>query len=406
MAKRNPTAEMADRALQRLQQLRSENSEYPIELEKLLSALTSDAAARAAIAKNTRFKGATVRSHATRLDAPVVLRGDEDRLATSQQLFDYTCRSCPSGGPPWNAVELAKLVPAALRTSFQDALRRRGASSGLLIAFSNEVWIAQRLVVALQRHFDVPEARPIRLAVLAQRAGLLLERDQAKLKKAAATPYFMQHVLAVTDKSLDTLVTIKERAEDLLQSPDTLPMLLAAAQTEKKRLVPISDVMKKASPAIRPLLSEFLTRQLPDGELPGNVAAIKEGTSFKLFLLENLLPSSLRSRLLRSPADGCGAPVAHLRPKPRDDDFATKFAEAFRRLDAQHGSYNQVSLRQLRDALSEWNREQFDMELHKLRLAGAFYLSGVQDRGGISPEDQVAGIREAGLLRVYVSRKH
>ena len=84
MAKRNPTAELAAQALQRLEQLRAENIEYPISLDKLLSSVTSDPAASAASARSSTFKAVIVRSRAQSGDAPVASRGDEPRRAGRQ----------------------------------------------------------------------------------------------------------------------------------------------------------------------------------------------------------------------------------------------------------------------------------------------------------------------------------
>jgi hypothetical protein len=73
-------------------------------------------------------------------------------------------------------------------------------------------------------------------------------------------------------------------------------------------------------------------------------------------------------------------------------------------LDAASGSHNQVGLRSLRIALPAWERSAFDARLARLRQAGEYTLSGMQNRGGVSVEEQEAGIREGGVLRIYLSR--
>jgi hypothetical protein len=84
--------------------------------------------------------------------------------------------------------------------------------------------------------------------------------------------------------------------------------------------------------------------------------------------------------------------------------FAPQLAQAFERLDRESGGHNQVSLRHLRTALPNWERAAFDSRLSRLRQAGDYTLSGMQNRGGVSAEDQEAGIREGGVLRIYLSR--
>ena len=49
-------------------------------------------------------------------------------------------------------------------------------------------------------------------------------------------------------------------------------------------------------------------------------------------------------------------------------------------------------------------RDQFDRELQDLRRAGRYTLSAAEGRGGITPEEREAGIREEGSLLLFVSR--
>jgi hypothetical protein len=85
--------------------------------------------------------------------------------------------------------------------------------------------------------------------------------------------------------------------------------------------------------------------------------------------------------------------------------FSGAFDAAFARLDRQRGSHNFVNLVELRQALPEFPRAAFDEGLHRLRRDGKYGLSAAESIHGIRPEEQEAGIREAGALLLFVSRK-
>jgi hypothetical protein len=104
------------------------------------------------------------------------------------------------------------------------------------------------------------------------------------------------------------------------------------------------------------------------------------------------------------PAEQSLAPAASEPARARPTDGVPSLEEAFERLDRQGGGHNFVSLVDLRRA---WpvDRELFEAELRRQRLAGRFSLSAAEGRHGISPEEQDAGILEDGALLLYVSRK-
>ncbi len=87
------------------------------------------------------------------------------------------------------------------------------------------------------------------------------------------------------------------------------------------------------------------------------------------------------------------------------DDFASRFAAAFDRLDAARGGHNFVSLVDLRAALADVSREAFDAGLNRLRAASAFTLSAAEGRHGITPAERDAALREDGCLLLFASRR-
>lgn len=100
--------------------------------------------------------------------------------------------------------------------------------------------------------------------------------------------------------------------------------------------------------------------------------------------------------------------MAHPSPAPARParDFAQAFHDAFARLDRRNGATNFVKLSDLRRELTDFNREAFDAGLDRLRVAWEVSLSSHEGlNGSLSPEDREAGVREAGSLLVYASRR-
>ena len=83
------------------------------------------------------------------------------------------------------------------------------------------------------------------------------------------------------------------------------------------------------------------------------------------------------------------------------DVFADRFSEAFTRLERDHG-FNLVRLLDLRRALPEFTRKQFDNGLNHLRRNKLFTLSSGQSR---KEEEREAAILENGSLLMFVSRR-
>ena len=94
------------------------------------------------------------------------------------------------------------------------------------------------------------------------------------------------------------------------------------------------------------------------------------------------------------------------KPQGSARDFAQAFREAFDQLDRRNGFTNFVKLADLRRAVSAFGREEFDAGLQELRLAREFSLDSHEGlHGSLTPEEREAGVREAGSLLIYASRR-
>ncbi len=405
MASPNPIVELAQRCVERLEACRAAGeSSYPVPLDQLLAEAagpitTYSDAQRARAVKHASFRQRCFVAHPKHPDAPVVLVEDLAEMAASPKLFQFACRHVP-GGPPWLAADLKKAVAKPLQAAFDQALRSRAtamAESSVAIAARVAFSADERLELQILSVLGRPMAAPFpTLRQLAELAGLSPLKLASRLKKLASSARFLAHAAPLLDKHLDSPIAVRAEADGMARRAVSIELLVRTARTDKKRLIARKELLKKASASVRPAVQAFLEEQLAAGGSLGAVAAIRDGREWKFFLLDDLEPTAVRWRLTSTPTNG---------ESPADlATFAAQLAMAFDRLDGESGGHNQVSLRQLRTALPAWERAAFDSRLSSLRQSGEYTLSGMQHRGGVSPEDQEAGIREGGVLRIFLSR--
>ena len=177
--------------------------------------------------------------------------------------------------------------------------------------------------------------------------------------------------------------------------------------TETTAFTP-AEVEEAARPrACRSRSLAALERGIERQDLPEDVAWVLIKGKPYFFLVENLRPG--RGAAVppggRRPAPSRAADGARPPARPAHD-FAGAFRAAFERLDRRNGSTNFVKLADLRRALAEFGRDEFDAGLRSLRLDGEFSLDSHEGlHGSLTPEEREAGVREAGSLLVYASRR-
>lgn len=245
--------------------------------------------------------------------------------------------------------------------------------------------LAEKMVTAL-RTLRGQAGYPVPLRRLAQLADPAAE---AKTILAAVHPQkraFQQHAV-VARKDLDAPATLLEDLAQLAASSLLLEFGLVACRTPANQAFSLSELKAKLTTKLQKPFQEAVQRQLQEQMLPESVAWILIRNTKKLFLLKDL---HTRGHV--------ATPAA----TPQLQDFATAFGEAFQQLDRQAGGHNFVSLLQLRQALP-FERETFDTELRKLRIAGQYTLSAAEGRHGVTPAEQEGGILENGSLLLYVS---
>lgn len=131
---------------------------------------------------------------------------------------------------------------------------------------------------------------------------------------------------------------------------------------------------------------------------PAGVGLLRKEGDAQWFLLSDVLSSGPVKAVVEQPAKGNGAT-----PLP---PFPEAFGQAFEELDRESGKHNYVLLHDLRRRLSQIPRPDFDRGLNELRRSKAYSLDSADGRHvRLTPEQQEAGIREAGSLLVYVARR-
>jgi hypothetical protein len=244
--------------------------------------------------------------------------------------------------------------------------------------------------------------------------------SDARVSKAASHAILTNRavVVARNDKkpSLDAPVVLKEDLERDFEF--VLPALLRFAlkpttstskgkkskgQTIETAGFSPSDLKKRFIVEMQGRFNEAIERGVAHRSLPLDVAWLLVKGNPILFLMENLqsgTPPTVVSggRMISTPVDRTVT--------RRDRDFASAFLEAFDQLDRRNGATNFVKLADLRDALSEFSREEFDAGLRQLRLDRVFSLDSHEGLyGSLTQEERDAGVRESGSLLIYASRR-
>jgi hypothetical protein len=282
--------------------------------------------------------------------------------------------------------------------------------------------LARRMLAVLesQRRLGGPAYPPIlrRLAELCE-----VKASDTLLPKAVSHTTMADRAVVVAKKgkgpSLDAPVVMNEDIEGGLTP--VLPALLRFALspvTSKSKRGPIetaafspADATKRLIPDLQKRFAEAVEEGIAHQTLAPGIAWIAVKGQPLLFLVENVRPGvgHVTTRFAAQPVASSSAHDTH--PAKAEGsaparEFAQAFREAFEQLDRRNGSTNSVKLADLRHALSDFSREEFDAGLRQLRIDGLFSLDSHEGlHGSLTHEERESGVREAGSLLVYASRR-
>ncbi len=268
-----------------------------------------------------------------------------------------------------------------------------------------------------------------RLAELSENHG-----PENLIRKAAAAGAMGERTVVVARSGknaiLDAPIVFKDDLEGDLRSIQAglLRYALSPVVSKTKKGTTETSAFAPAEAARRfiPELRERIERSLAEGierrELPAEVGWITVKGKPLLFLTANVHIATPRAEARASTpevhahqpaAAGHHGPLHHHQHHHEHDghltpshDFAREFRSAFEAIDRRNGSTNFVKIADLRRALSQFTREEFDAGLRELRMDGTFSLDSHEGlHGTLSENEREAGMREAGSLLVYASRR-
>jgi hypothetical protein len=412
--RKNEAAELAQRLVGVLQKQRSLGS-YPVSLETLLELAGSNS--RDLVTQGSRNKAFTQQAIVALKEnpaSPVALIEDRDALAGNPRLLEAMLETvCTPESPACPLNKLRTKVHSQLKQPFELAIKSQVANNTLppgVGSFTRgttihlflhrygkpkkpEESLAEKLVVALRSAREAGESYPITWQRLIETVDS--NASATLVAKAGKQPICKDNIFAIGTKlSPQTPVALAEDADKLVGHPAVLEFAIRASRTASNHVFAIAALKNKLTTRLRTSFVAACSHVIEAGALPACAGFLLSKNKPLLFLVDDL-------RLRNGPETSAKPQAAASRSS---FDFAPAFDEAFTRLDRQGGSLNFVSLVGLRRAIP-LDREQFDLELRRLRLAGRYGLSAAEGRHGISPDEQAAGIIEEGSLLLFVSRK-
>jgi hypothetical protein len=312
------------------------------------------------------------------LDSPVYVKGDEPKKPKS--------KSKP-GGKDNHVDELARRMLAVL-----ESQRVLGSSA---------------YPPTLHRLAELCEVNPYSPQVLTAASHVIMAGQTVVVAKNKKKPL------------LDAPVALKEDIDGGFST--IMPALLRFAlstdskttkgTTTETTAFGLAELKKRFIPELQGTFDLTLQEGFTNQKLPPDVAWVLVKGKPLLFLVANLRPEpptrpAPTNGHTVSPPQVVGAtPAGAPRPAP-SRDFPRSFLDAFERLDRRNGSTNFVKLADLRHALSDFSHEEFDAGLRQLRIDGLFSLDSHEGlHGSLTHEERESGVREAGSLLVYASRR-
>lgn len=191
-------------------------------------------------------------------------------------------------------------------------------------------------------------------------------------------------------------------AVEKAQSHDIFVEALTRARSKTNQLLKLEDVKKQVERAAqKPFLAHW-KRRVDSGEVPPGVGTliVKSGQASgrRVFLLSDVVSNPV--------VDGGVQPKAASSGKAPSKVLKERMLSEFDRLNAKSDGRYYVSLFDLRGALDDVSRSEFDAALNELRRDWILTLSPAEGRHEIVPSHILdAGVLEQSRLLVYVTRR-
>ncbi len=256
----------------------------------------------------------------------------------------------------------------------------------------------------LKKLFELTE-----LPTARSRAGVRSNALKRKVTIAAKTT-------ASPEVLLSSLVSLSEDASHLAISDQVLLQLLEGSSSGIGKAHSIAQLGGRLPEKLQRPFKNHWKEAAPRGRLPRGVAAVATSRTLLLFLEANVLrrkQGDSSSSSAPEPGQRVGGGTAVVTPTPLQgaagsrSEISERILEAFAATDERLGGDNYVPLLELRKALPEVGRTEFDEALADLRRQRRLSLDASDGRHQrIDPEQLAAGILEEGQTLVYAQRRH
>jgi hypothetical protein len=434
--RRDPAAELAETLVESLR-AKKLRGDYPVSLRQLVEAVAppADPAFLAAAVGKSHFtkaaflvkspdkkKGVTIQ-HV--MESPVGLWEDAKLVAAHPFTLAFVRSANPDGTP----AKLKKWVngagKGAFKKPFSEALDEQ-APRALLKVLENlralgepSYPVTLRRLAELTDRMPLPDAANAVAKTIFLKAVVFAAKLPTKVSAATAT------------KLVDTPLALRDDIKRLAGSATLLEYGLRKCKTatdcgfhiEEIAIKVFGTVKGSSEPELRSQFVQLSEKNIVSGSTPRTIGWVTKKSKPLLFLMEDLQPAGVRASHAieadrKRPASEAPAEAATARPRNStaplaiataspitvDDRFEGRFDSEFSRLDRVRGSFNFVPLLDLRRALPEFPREQFDRGLKLLRQARRYRINVGEGRSGVTPEQQEAAIIEDGTIHSSVSR--
>ncbi len=427
----DPAASLAKSIVESLERRRNEKAGYPASLREVaqdVAAGISETDLRAALAK-APLKSRCVLAIDGDLDSLAILNDKEDieRLAGDERLLQILCeRLCSPQQPIISVKEMAAagVLAKKLATPFKLHWEER-LKSGTLPSFVNAVQVPGKTAKAtVQKLHDVRfplpwltlsddlvqafKHSPGSQGVIFEWSDLIARIPGAAHEKytalARASEPFQSQVISVFAKEPKGWLLLSENVDHGARDPRIMDRIFQSALKAGDTAVEVAALKKQKhlSPQLSPAFSrsvDEISVSCPPGF--GVLRFAKKTLLFRLRDVTNCPPH--RGPLTAPPHESV---VVTSSPIPAGGTtFAESFDHTFTGLDAHDGGYNFVKLLDLRLALPQYGRADFDAGLHTLRLARRYSLMPSEGNGiTLSQQEHDAGIQEFGTRLVYCKK--
>jgi len=224
------------------------------------------------------------------------------------------------------------------------------------------------------------------------------------LQQARETEPLQSRMVPIFAKEPEGLVALVDDLARVASDSRLLDRVLTAVLKPGETMADV-DLLKKQKllhPNAAEAFSAAVSQHLVSGRWPSGFGLGRNGKKRWLFRFRDIPGAPASSA---SPAVPNRQHSPHGTVSESEGGFAKEFAETFDLLDRSRGGRNFVKMAELRTALPQYSREEFDSELRSLRIGRQFKLSTSDgNHVTLTSEERAAGIQEADLLLVYCER--